>query len=254
MAGLLLATMGLAGCADDSDTASDEGSSATTEPVTATNAAFCDGFVEADSYFGNLDGPPDEAKVDELFGTITDAAPAELTDQVTAVVDGTKASFANEGQTTPEFDAAYGAIGEWIGGNCGYESLDLAAKEYEYSGVPETAKAGTTIIKLTNNGSEMHEAIVVRVNDGVTESLEQIAAMPEEEALGKVTVVGHSFAPPGETGTGTATFTEPGNYGVVCFIPQGLTPDAAAAAESSGTEPDGAPHFTLGMLQQFEVN
>ncbi len=253
MAGLLLATIGLAGCGDDDDDSADEGSAATTTPVAASNTAFCDGFVEADSYFSNLQGPPDEAKATELLGTVTDAAPDEISDQVTAMVDGTKESFANEGETSSEFDAAYADVSGWIGENCGFESLELDAKEYEFSGVPKSAKAGTTAVALKNSGAELHEAIMVRINDGVTETLEEIAALPEEEAMGKITMVGQTFALPGETGHGVVQFSEPGTYGVICFIPQGLTPEAAATAESSGAEPEGAPHFTLGMVQQFEV-
>ncbi len=252
VAGLLLASIGLAGCGDD-DQSADEGSSATTTPVKADNAAFCDGFVETDAYFTSLDGPPDEAKADELLSALADEAPAEISEHVTVVVDETRKSMSEQTETTPAFDDAYAEAGDWVGENCGFEALQLDGKEYEYSGVPKTAPTGTTRISLKNNGTELHEAIVVRINDGVTESLEEIASLPEEEALSKVTMLGQAFAAPGESGSSFANFEEPGSYGVICFIPQGLTPEAAQAAETSGTEPEGAPHFTLGMINEFEV-
>jgi hypothetical protein len=46
---------------------------------------------------------------------------------------------------------------------------------------------------------------------------------------------------------------EPGRYAMVCFIPVGFTPEVAAEAAASGTEPEGAPHFTEGMIAEFTV-
>ncbi|MGQ0825516.1 MAG: hypothetical protein ACT4OX_10920 [Actinomycetota bacterium] len=42
---------------------------------------------------------------------------------------------------------------------------------------------------------------------------------------------------------------EPNRHAALCFIPVGFTVEALA----SGEEPDGAPHFTEGMRQQFTV-
>lgn len=40
---------------------------------------------------------------------------------------------------------------------------------------------------------------------------------------------------------------------MVCFIPVGTTPEAEKAAEESGKEIEGPPHFTRGMKGEFTV-
>jgi hypothetical protein len=83
----------------------------------------------------------------------------------------------------------------------------------------------------------------------VAESLEELLALPEEEAMTKATEAGAAFAAPGTIGTGTADLSEPGRYGIVCFIPVGATPDVL----QSGEEPEGPPHFTEGMFAEITV-
>ena len=43
--------------------------------------------------------------------------------------------------------------------------------------------------KFTNEGAEDHELAIARKNDGVTESFDELLALPEEEAMTKVTFV-----------------------------------------------------------------
>jgi hypothetical protein len=105
---------------------------------------------------------------------------------------------------------------------------------------------------LTNNGTEAHEMFVFRFNDDVDLSAAEVVALPEEEAMTKVTPIGGGFALPGATGYVVADLSEPGRYGMACFIPQGATPDKLEALES-GAETGGAPHHTLGMAAEFEV-
>jgi len=123
-----------------------------------------------------------------------------------------------------------------------------------------------------NTGAEAHELIVARKNDGVTETWDELIAMPEEEAFAKVTTLGPLFANPGETAafgigpTGPAPMTaltleQEGEYIALCFIPQGTTelPDFSAEAAqaspdaSTSQAPQGPPHFVLGMRQEFTV-
>jgi hypothetical protein len=82
------------------------------------------------------------------------------------------------------------------------------------------------------------------INDGVTESLDELFALPEDEVMGKITPVNAAFAMPGDTDTGSWNLTSPGNYAVVCFVPVG------SVAETEG---DGPPHFTEGMIHEFTV-
>ena len=81
--------------------------------------------------------------------------------------------------------------------------------------------------------------VMFRKADGETRSFEELFALPEEEAGDAVTFTAATFSPIGETTYAVADL-EPGQYAAVCFIPVG------------GAE-DGPPHFTEGMLAEFEV-
>jgi hypothetical protein len=152
--------------------------------------------------------------------------------------------------------------------------ITVTGYEYAFGDLPSSVPAGTSLAFM-NTGAEVHELIVARKNDGVTESWDELIALPEEEAFQKVTTFGPLFAAPGESATfgigpaGPAPMTaltldQEGEYLALCFIPQGTTelPDfsAEAAPASSvaptSTEsmaPQGPPHFVLGMRQEFTV-
>jgi hypothetical protein len=149
--------------------------------------------------------------------------------------------------------------------------IDVTAVDYAFENLPTSVPSGTSLT-LTNGGQELHEMIVVRKNDGVTESFDDLLALPEEEALQKVTTVGVLFAAPGESasmGIGASgapepltsiALTEEGEYFALCAIPQGTTemPDFGATPMESGAPagsmaPQGPPHFVLGMRQAFTV-
>ena len=97
--------------------------------------------------------------------------------------------------------------------------------------------------------------VVVRKLPTTTQSFEELLAMPEDQAQTLVENVGFTFAEPGQTSADVVTAGEPGEYLMICFVPAGTTSlpsidPNASEAPSLGT---GAPHFTLGMLQEFTV-
>jgi hypothetical protein len=150
--------------------------------------------------------------------------------------------------------------------------IEVTAQDYHFEGLPTSVPAGSSLT-LTNAGAELHEIILVRKNDGVTESFDQLLALPEEEAFQKVTTAGVLFAAPGQSAsmgidaTGapapmeSITLVDEGEYLAICFIPQGTTemPDFSAEAQPSSdavaasAAPQGPPHFLLGMRQEFTV-
>ena len=128
------------------------------------------------------------------------------------------------------------------------DTVTVTAVDYAFSGIGSEVAAGTTF-SFVNEGTEVHELAIVRRNEGVTDSWEDILAMTEEESAELVTFVGQLMAEPGEEADGTLTVDEAGEYFAVCFIPVGVTsldemPDASAM---------GAPHFTQGMQMEFTV-
>src|SRR5438094_5278834 len=103
--------------------------------------------------------------------------------------------------------------------------------------IPAKMPAGAVTIRLVNNGKELHQAQIIRLDEGKTMGDFQQAVKHEGPPPGWVRFVGGpNGVAPGQEATSTATLI-PGQYLVVCFIP--------------GT--DGVPHIMKGMIQPFEV-
>jgi uncharacterized cupredoxin-like copper-binding protein len=133
-------------------------------------------------------------------------------------------------------------------------AVDVVGTDYAFSDVG-TDLAGPVTFSFRNDGAELHEMVIVRKNDGVTTTFEELLALPEDEALSQVQFVGQVMAEPGQAAPDTLTATSPGEYLMVCFIPQGMTAMPSIDPDASGP-PDfgnGPPHFTLGMLREFTI-
>ncbi len=111
-----------------------------------------------------------------------------------------------------------------------------------------------TSFRLVNGGQEDHELVIVRANEGTTETLEELLAMPPEQTDKLLTTAGIVFANVGQTSVGTLTLDQEGRYFAVCFIPQGTKSGVSPspAAGSSGPQ-EGTPHALLGMVAEFTV-
>ncbi len=261
-AAVLTLTLGLAACGD-SEEDEDAAPSATTEAGSETTAAetedvsaFCDAEVEAEAAFaaGGPEGP-DPARLQEAFAAVQENAPAEIADDVEELITLTQAALSSEeqeGGPPPEVEELDASIDDYVLANCGFAEVEVTGTEYEFQDIPETVDAGQTAFTFSNEGGEEHEFVLIRINDDVTASVEDLAQLPEEEAIQMVQVKGFTFASPGGTDH-TFVDLEPGRYGALCFFPVGSTPEAIAAAEESGQEIDAPPHFTQGMLAEFTV-
>ena len=219
------------------DTASAETAAAGSVAAAGDPSAFCEAELAVEAAFSSGDpeaiGPAVEA--------LTAATPEELADVVPEVL----ANAETAGPGSPEFDEPYGQMIEYVQANCGFAELDVAASEYSFGGIPEEVPAGPTIINLENIGEEVHEIIIVRVNDGVDLTAEELLALPEEEAFASVTEVGGTFAMPGGIGH-TVVDLQPGRHLALCFIPEGTTPEvleqmmAAEGSMPEGSMPEGS--------------
>lgn len=137
-------------------------------------------------------------------------------------------------------------------------TVAVVAVDYAFQGLPSSVPVGTSLT-LRNDGKELHELLVARKNDGVTESWDELIAMPEDQSMSKVTVYGPLVAAPGSTGSSmdggatTIVLDAEGDYLAVCFVPQGMTsfPDPSASPDPAASF--GPPHFALGMRQEFTV-
>ena len=255
----LAATMVACGSDDSGGEETQAATGTATSETGADPAEFCEAAVEVEAAFGM--GPdvdfetatPEEmqaaleefgGRVEPLLARAEEAAPEEIADDVE-----TAASMAREALSTgdpatlesPEYQEADAAIDEYMLAECGYEQLEATGVDYEYEGIPDSIQAGTVAVTFHNEGEEMHEIGLARINDDVTMSVEELLMLPEEEAMTMVTFTGAAFAEPGGTDT-TFLQLEPGRYAAVCFVPEGTTHDH---------EGEGPPHFTLGMMAEF---
>lgn len=114
--------------------------------------------------------------------------------------------------------------------------VTVVASDFGYD-LPDQIPAGVTTVRMVNEGSEAHHAVIAKIEAGrtVEELVEQYEAenyWPEYVEY----VGGPGDTAPGDTAQMTLTL-EPGHYVLVCFIPS----------------PDGAPHLMKGMTRLVEV-
>lgn len=146
---------------------------------------------------------------------------------------------------TPEVKAAEAKLHTYDLANCGWEKTDVTATEYAFAGIPATLEAGVNSFEFKNSGKELHELLVLKKKDGVTESFDEILKLDEAEVEKKVDPVASGFAAQGEGDYAVAEL-EAGEYVVVCFIPVGTT--------GQGPPPEDAPpHVSQGMKAEFKV-
>ncbi len=257
--GASLALLPLAACGDDekADTTT------TTEAGTAVEASaevFCeqafatDAAVNAANSSAGEDGPDEAAvkKVTTELQALQDAAPADAQATAKAVSAATEDMFANPGPPSEEFMSSFGDLIDWMADNCDYQVIDVSAHEHAFEGLPTTAEAGRTIVRMTNHGNEIHEIVFAKAKDGVTTTPEELVQLPEEEAAEKVEFLSSGFANPGAKGGALLDLSD-GRYLAVCFIPSGMTPEAMEEMMTSGAEPEGMPHAMQGMTGEFTV-
>lgn len=130
--------------------------------------------------------------------------------------------------------------------SCGWASVSFSTVDYAFEDLPETLEAGPTSFELHNDGAEAHELVLLRKNDGVTLSAEELIALPEEEAESMITFLGVAEPVPEDETSYLVADLEPGDYVAICFIPTGTT-------ALDGPPADGPPHFTHGMVREITV-
>jgi hypothetical protein len=127
--------------------------------------------------------------------------------------------------------------------------VTITAKEYEFSGTDALAAGGMFAVTFENQGEELHELVVMKVPDGEDRSLDELLA--DESAGDSLTMVGQSFACPGDTADPVGVdLSDSGRYVVVCFIPTGAMPDT----DPADFEHLGAPHAMNGMAAEVNVS
>lgn len=156
---------------------------------------------------------------------------------------------------TPAADPSASA-GASASASAAAQQIEVIGTDYAYSDIGATL-TGPITFTFKNEGQDVHELILVRKNDDVSETFQELLAMPEEASAEKIGFVGVAIATPGTTAPETLTANQPGQYLMVCFIPQGTSSIPSMAPDASGPPAglgDGPPHFTLGMLREFTIS
>jgi hypothetical protein len=262
------ALLGLAACDDDDDDAATDPAPADAEPADDSGSDDVAAYCEASLAFETVPDPEIDFEtaseeevvtglkayaVDVLQPAMADivaTAPDELADEAdrfSAIVDDIAATGDGSLFESPEAAEISATAHAYDMVNCGWESVDVTATNYAFAGIPAELPAGVTSFNLGNEGEDLHELVLVRKNDGVTQSAEELLALPEEEAMSLTTMVGtNAFAAPGEEDY-TIADLEPGDYVALCFVPVGAT-------STDGPPPDGPPHAMEGMYAEFTVS
>lgn len=203
------------------------------------DTAACDAFAGVSaSFFG------DPAEVPATLEALEAAMPDDLADDAETYVSGLTASFEGDeaAMTDDSFLTASSTLGDAVFEDCGTAgAIDVDGVDFGFEGLPDELDAGRTVFRLTNatESAEAHEMFIARKADGVTESLSELLALPEEEGMSKIIPTGVVFSDaPGGQAT-TLVDLEPGDYVAICMIPTGG---------------DGPPHFAEGMAAEFTVS
>jgi hypothetical protein len=236
LAAIGLSISALAACGSDSK---DSGSlsAAACDTAVAYGAAFSQAPHEPDEFAGYAQktlAPIGADLVENFTGKNAAAAKTINTAIESIVADGDPSVL-----ESPDVTAAQTTIGSAVHSKCDLQAVDIEAVEYAFVDAPTSLKSGRVSFALQNKGVEDHEMVLFKRADGVTDSIDDLLALPEDELMSKVAFTGVTFGAPGTTNY-VAVDLEPGTYFLLCFLPQG------------GGE-DGPPHFMAGMKHTLEV-
>lgn len=272
---LAVAMLAVGACGDDDDTeASGAGTSSTAaapeggvgddEQASGDVEQWCEDLIAVQAMEPEIpEGTPEEeeAALNERYfqeeflpavqalGEIAPEEASEDGEAVTAFFEEHGDAVFQDPQLGMEFAQTEAPLNRTAAELCDAETVSVRGTEYAFEGAPAEVASGRVMFDFENAGQELHEMVVFKKKEGTTESIEEVLQLPEEEGQTKLDDVTFAFAAPGGADTNLAEL-EAGDYALVCFIPVGLTLEAA----QSGEEPQGPPHFTQGMLYEFAVS
>jgi hypothetical protein len=114
--------------------------------------------------------------------------------------------------------------------------VTVHARDFAFQ-TPLQIPAGMTTIKLINDGPNLHQAELIRLDSGKTMAdLEKALALPDVPPAWAHFVGGPNAPDPGKDASATLDL-EPGNYVMICMV----------------DVPGGVPHFAKGMLTAITV-
>lgn len=119
--------------------------------------------------------------------------------------------------------------------SAGPNVVNVVAKEYQYD-MPDTLPAGPTLFRLTNEGNQIHQVTLVKLEQG--KSFTDFTSLPPGPFPAWAVFMGGPNAPTPRGGhVDDIVDLLPGHYAVICLVPG----------------PDGKPHMMSGMVKKLTV-
>lgn len=233
----------LAACGDDDEDAGeaiDDAITAVSDAATDASDALDDAVTDATDVAATVaDSMEDVA--DSIDDAVDDAADDDASD-TTALPDGPP-------PVNPCAAGESGDLGEVEAPSDDAAPIEVTADEYVFGGLDEITSTGEYALTLRNEGEELHEVALVRIDDDETRPVEEL--LQEDDPSEFATDIAFAFACPGDTSEPTAvSIDEPGRYVAVCFIPVGVTADTPPEE----FETLGPPHAVQGMVAEIQVS
>lgn len=238
---------------DDATTTTADDATTTTagdEPATDSETADAGDYCELAAQLDEQDGPPSI----EQLQALVESAPEEIREDVTFVAD--RLMEAGDGSemfavfNDPEVQERFGPIEAFETEECGLggdseepegasqeilpdaSQVEVTAVEYDFQF--DAPSPGAVSFVMTNEGEEPHFMGIGKLLEGVT--VEEAIKADDPSEVTEWTA-DSAVAAPGEEAVLSFENLEPGEYGMVCFIPG----------------PDGEPHAYKGMAVGFTV-
>jgi len=197
----------------------------------------------------------DEGAADDTAAEVTEApatsaaAGTTAAPETTATGEGAPAGEGGPPPVNPCAEGENGQLGPTEPPAEGATALEVTAVDYGFQGLDAVTEPGEYALSLTNGGKELHEIVIVRLNDDETRSVQELLQAQEDPSTFS-TDIAFGFACPGATSEPiAANMTEPGRYVAVCFIPVGATPETPP----SEFETLGPPHAVQGMVAEVTL-
>jgi hypothetical protein len=201
-----------------------------------------DGLCDATAALFALPEAASEAEAEAVVDAIADHAPDQVADDVATLLELGATADGLGAYTDPDYTAADAAVTDAVLDDCDQDPLRIGAGDYVFDGLPAELDAGRVAIELTNSSaSEVHELSLLRKDDEVDATFEELFELPDDEATDAVSPYGTTIVGPGAT-----TF-------LVSDLPPGEAVDGQEAGRQVLAGGGGEPHVARGMFQTFTV-
>lgn len=212
---------------------------------------FCDADWKITALSNSIPDEPTDAQIKKIEtkinAVLVGAAafiPPEIAPQVAAAAATLQQGLEAASQDSSLQENAR-VIDSWVADNCGYQVVDVHATEYHFAGIPKTLEPGRTLLRLTNDGKELHELVVSGIKTKTP--LKKLVAN-EKRAEKETEFASATFSVQGDA---TYAFVDlkKGRYGVVCNVAVGSVDPAQEVHAHHGPS-----HASQGMATEFKVS